>query len=163
MAIGAIQTLLAANPDVRNQRALILAAESELLALPDNQKLSVEDLTTHTFAPGIYTREMRIPAGKMAAGKIHRFGHISIMSAGELLVFTEDGVVHLLAPATIVSKPGTKRVVFALQDTVWTTVHPNPDNETDVATLEARYIAPSYDDVPVLAQNAPTIEGSGAP
>jgi hypothetical protein len=59
-------------------------------------------------------------------------------------VWTEDGCSNITAPACVASPPGTKRVFYAHTDLVWTTFHPNPDNETDVAKLEALLIAPDF-------------------
>jgi hypothetical protein len=41
-----------------------------------------------------------------------------------------------------VTEPGTKRIVYAHEDTVIHTFHGNPDNETDLDLLEQRYIVP---------------------
>ena len=57
------------------------------------------------------------------------------------MVWTEDGMREVAAPFTMVSRPGTKRVGYALEDAVWTTVHAT--TETDLAKLEAELIAPS--------------------
>ena len=78
---------------------------------------------THRFADGVYAREMLIPAGHLIVGKIHKYGHLNIITKGLVSVLTEFGVETLEAPTTFVSKPGTKRVVFAHEDTVWTTLH----------------------------------------
>jgi hypothetical protein len=44
---------------------------------------------------------------------------------------------------TFISAPGTKRVVYAVEDTVWTTVHVS--NETDLDKLETQLIAPTFE------------------
>ncbi len=41
--------------------------------------------------------------------------------------------MDLVAPVTIVSQPGTKRAIHALEDTVWTNIHAT--NETDLDKL----------------------------
>lgn len=74
-----------------------------------------------------------------------------------MLVFTEgEGVRELRAPVTFVSSPGTKRVVYALWHTIWTTIHVT--DKTDLAEIEEEIIAPSYDDLPKL--EAPTEESA---
>jgi hypothetical protein len=102
----------------------------------------IEIETFHHFAPGIYAREARLKAGTVATGKMHAGEHLNIISAGAIEVWTEDGMKVIRAPFTFVSLPGTKRVGLALLDTVWTTIHANPDNEKSLATLEGRYIIP---------------------
>ncbi|MFM9928212.1 hypothetical protein VLK31_34955 [Variovorax sp. H27-G14] len=113
----------------------------------------------HVFAPGMYLRTIFIPAGTFLVGKIHKHQHGNILSQGHVRVFTEGGgVKELHGPVTMVSAPGTKRAVFAVTDTVWSTIHLNPTNETDLAKIEADVIAPTYADYEqfLLGENAMT-------
>lgn len=128
-----------------------------MLLVPNNAEMSMrqkvfsiedrirEELTpvecpvTHHFSKGIYAREMFIPKGTVLTGKIHKHQNLNIMSQGELSVLTEDGIKRVKAPFTVVSPPGTKRVAYAHEDTVWTTIHPT--DETDVDKIEAEFIA----------------------
>lgn len=98
---------------------------------------------THHFAPGLYAREIFIPAGVLIVGKIHRHAHVNTISRGRVVVATEFGLNELVAPVTFVSQPGTKRAVLAHEDTIWTTYHPT--DETDLAKIEEYVIAPSYE------------------
>lgn len=116
-------------------REQIQALEAELAQLPTRiHELPVK----HHFAPGVYAREMTIPAGVMLTGKTHRTQHLNIVSAGDITVWTEQGMKRIRAPYAFVSYPGTKRVGYAHADTVWTTVHAT--NETDLEKLEAEMI-----------------------
>ena len=45
------------------------------------------------FAPGIYAREMTIPAGTTVVGAVHKTENLAIISKGRLLVATPDGPV----------------------------------------------------------------------
>lgn len=101
-------------------RDQIVALEQEMLAMPEHQ---IEIVPRHYFAHGLYAREITIPKGAVLTGKIHLFEHINIISKGDISVMTDDGVRRITAPATIVSKPGIKRVGWAHEETVWTTVH----------------------------------------
>lgn len=98
---------------------------------------------THHFAPGNYAREMLIPAGMAIIGKIHKHAHVNVISQGEIHVVTEFGTKRLKAPLTFISQPGTKRCVYAITDTVWTTIHPT--DETDLEKIEEQVIAPNYE------------------
>lgn len=113
--------------------------------------------TRHHFAKGLYAREIFIPKGTLLTGKIHKHEHLNIVSKGEISVLTEDGPQRVKAPCTIVSRPGTKRVGYAHEDTVWTTIHAT--NETDVEKIEAEMIAASYEEY--LAFIAPALEDKG--
>lgn len=97
---------------------------------------------TNYFAPGLYAREVLIPAGTTLTGKIHKYANLSIMSAGALLLHMEDGTTQeVRAPFTYVAPPGTRRAATALEDTVWTVIHAT--EETDVAKIEQECIAES--------------------
>lgn len=102
------------------------------------EQLPIEPV--HHFADGLYAREITIRAGTILTGKVHSTEHLNIVSAGRIAVWTEDGMKIVAAPCTLVSRPGTKRVGFALEDTVWTTIHANPQNLTDLAALELALI-----------------------
>jgi hypothetical protein len=94
----------------------------------------------HHFADGLYAREILIRAGTILTGKVHSTEHLNIVSKGRIAVWTEDGMKIVAAPCTLVSRPGTKRVGFAIEDTVWTTIHANPENLTDLPALELALI-----------------------
>jgi hypothetical protein len=99
----------------------------------------------HVFAPGAYARTMRIPAGTVIVGKIHKHAHLNILSQGTVCVMTEtEGDRQLTGPLTMVSPPGTKRAVYAITDAVWTTIHLT--NSTDLEEIEAEVIAPTFED-----------------
>lgn len=116
----------------------ILALERMMLAEP---QMDLEPI--HYFADGIYARELVIPAGTLIVGKIHRTRHLNIVSKGKIAVVTESGEKVISAPCTFVAEAGTKRVGFALEDTVWTTIHAS--KETDLVKLEDELIAPSFE------------------
>ena len=87
----------------------------------------------HYFANGMYAREMTRPAGAIVTGAIHKTTHFCILSQGRVHVMSEDGIEEFVAPAIIISQPGTKRAIHALEDTVWTNIHAT--NETDLDKL----------------------------
>ncbi len=96
----------------------------------------------HFFAPGCYAREITMPEGMVVIGKIHRHAHVNVISHGKVRVLTFEGWQEYTAPCTFVSSPGTKRVVYIVEDTVWTTIHIT--NETDLAAIEREVIMPDY-------------------
>tara|TARA_R110002012_G_scaffold220010_1_gene391501 strand:+ start:272 stop:748 length:477 start_codon:yes stop_codon:yes gene_type:complete len=119
----------------------IVEYQEYLQTLPGGFDLPVQ----HTFSDGVYAREAFLPKDSIVVGKIHRHGHLNIISRGKVVVVTEFGIQHLEGPITFVSKPGTKRVVRALEDTQWTTIHLNESNTQDLAELEKQIIATSYE------------------
>lgn len=99
----------------------------------------------HRFPPGLYVREIFIPAGACVVGKIHKHSHLNFISSGKSTVITKDGLETLEGPCTMISTAGTKRALYAHTDLVWTTVHLNPSNTQDLDKLEDEIIAPSYE------------------
>jgi hypothetical protein len=130
--------------------ALDLRAKIDRLEALMRSEPQVEIEPVHYFAHGLYAREITIKAGTLLTGKVHRTEHLNIVSKGRIAVWTEDGMREVSAPFTMVSRPGTKRVGYALEDTVWTTIHAT--EETDLVKLEAILIAPSHE---ALALDAP--------
>jgi hypothetical protein len=121
-------------------RENILSLQDKLAEMPQ-----IECPLKHHFTEGAYAREILLPADSYVIGKIHRHAHINVISQGECYVLTEEGIKHLKAPLTFVSLPETKRVVYAVTDVVWTTVHAT--NETDLAKIEEYVISPTYNDL----------------
>jgi len=101
----------------------------------------------HTFDPaGAYARELLLPAGSIVVGKVHVHAHLNIVSRGYCKVWTTDGEKMIdarLKPVTFMSEPGTKRVVFSLEDTYWTTVHLT--EKQDLKEIEDEIIVPESD------------------
>jgi hypothetical protein len=103
----------------------------------------------HIFAPGAYAREIKLPQGSFVIGKIHKHAHLNFITKGKVRVLTESGPVEMTAPYTFVSEVGTKRIVYAVEETIWTTVHVT--EETDLEKIEDYVIAKSYDELAALS------------
>ena len=98
----------------------------------------------HSFSHGVYIREMFMQEGSVVIGKLHKYSHTWFLLQGELLVATDEGTNHYVAPCYVNAPEGTKRVIHAVQDSVFVNVHPNPDNITDIDELEDRLACVSY-------------------
>ena len=104
----------------------------------------------HTFADGIYVREITIPAGIIMTGKIHLHDHPNFLLKGSVTVYTEEGGAELLvAPCSMISPKHTKRALYTHQECVWTTVHLNPSNITDIDKLEKQIVVETYEELEV--------------
>lgn len=97
----------------------------------------------HRFTPGMYSRQIFMPAGTLITSKIHKTEHQFIVSQGVLSVYNaiDDKMDVIEAPYHGITKPGTRRVLYIHEDTIWTTFHSIADltgNETDddVHTME---------------------------
>lgn len=126
-------------------RAKICHIEELLKQAEDVDKI-YEYPTKHTFTDGAYIREISIPAGNLVVGKIHRYEHLNFISKGRVTVITEEGgVEELVAPVTLISPAGVKRLLFTHEDTVWTVVHVT--QEKDLEKIEEICIAKTYTDM----------------
>jgi hypothetical protein len=85
----------------------------------------------HFFSPGVYAREITIPAGTLLTGRIHKYTQLNILSGGEISVLTDDGMKRVCAPFTVVSPPGTKRIAYAHSDCTWTTILATDETDPD--------------------------------
>jgi len=126
--------LLAPKIEGDKLRTRIFDLQEQMLSEPQ-----VQCEIKNIFGPGVMLREMTIPAGVVVVGAEHKSRHLNIISKGRIVVWTEVGMKELSAPCTFESMPGTKRAGYALEETVWTTIHENPGNETDIAVLCERY------------------------
>lgn len=131
----------------RRARRMILNIQTACQGLPDGERMDESPPLQHHLSPGIYAREIHLAAGTLVVGKIHRHRHLNIISQGCVTVFTERGHEIHTAPASFISEPGTKRVVWTKDDAIWTTIHPNPTNEQHVPTLEAMFVADDYSEL----------------
>ena len=104
-------------------------------------KLPQQDLPTeHYFSGGMYCKKLWRPAGTLIVGKVHKKDHFFVCAAGEIIAWSEKGMVTLKAGDIIESKAGTKRVTLAVQDSIGVTVHQT--DKTDLEEIEAELIEP---------------------
>jgi len=99
----------------------------------------------HTFVDGAYIREITMPKGWIFTSKIHKIEHPYFVMKGDCSVLTEEGMVRIKAPHWGVTKPGTKRVLYMHEETIWATVHSNPTNTKNLEEIEEQLIAPSFE------------------
>jgi len=124
-------------------RATILRFEDALRGLPQT-----DCPLKHTFAPGMYAREIFLPAETFIVGKIHKHAHLNIITRGRCTVVTEFGRKEIDAsngPVTFTSDACAKRALFTHEDTIWTTVHLT--DSTDLAAIEREIIAPDFQEL----------------
>jgi len=113
--------------------------------IADKSLQEAEVKLSHTFAPGVYMRTAFVKAGAVIVGKIHKHQHGNILASGRATVVTEGGgTQHIEGFLPMVSEAGTKRVVYAHTDLIWTTIHLT--NSTDLAEIEKELIAETYAD-----------------
>lgn len=86
----------------------------------------------HMFTPGLYAREIHMPAGSLLTSKIHKTEHQFRITQGHVAVLDQNGEwAFLEAGHKGITKPGTRRLLYCFTDVVWETFHP-----TDKTTVE---------------------------
>ena len=116
-----------------NQVALSLdSIEAAMLCAPQ-----VECSVQHHFGPGIYIREVTIPAGTLAVGHAQKYEHLNIVLQGKVAVVEGGGVKVIEAPAIFVGMPG-RQFGYVLETCVWQNVYAT--TETDIEKLEQHFI-----------------------
>jgi len=124
----------------------VAALENEMHKLPDAKYGDDVAPLKHTFADGLYIRQITMPKGMLLTSKIHKTTHPYFVLKGDVSVLTEQGTVRIKAPFSGITKAGTKRVLYIHEETVWATVHAT--KQTDLKKIETEVIAKSYDELP---------------
>ena len=94
--------------------------------------------TEHYFSGGMYCRKVIRAANTLIVGKIHKKAHFFLCAKGEIIAWTEKGMKTLKAGDIVESQPGTKRVTFAVEDSIGITFHVT--DKTDLNEIEAELI-----------------------
>ena len=111
----------------------IEAMMPELRAMPQAQCVE-----KHYFGPGLYVKEVTMPAGSVIVGKPHKVEHLCVMLQGKMKLLKDDGeVIEVSAPATFVGKPGRK-VAYIIETVVFQNIFAT--DETDVEKLEHMFV-----------------------
>ena len=138
--------------EVARARANILHLEEAMKELEGYDKEGKEICRiTHYHAPGLYGREMWMPADCLITGKIHKTEHICVLSKGKVTVSDGGEVNTYEAPATIISKVGAKRAIYAHEESVWTNFHATELNDPE--EIEADIIAQTFEELDALIEH----------
>tara|TARA_R100000935_G_scaffold58460_1_gene95692 strand:+ start:1949 stop:2401 length:453 start_codon:yes stop_codon:yes gene_type:complete len=129
-------------------RKALVDLEKQLLSIADDKYIKTGDNDLfplkHSFAHGIYVREMKMDKETFVIGKIHKHDHIWFLLSGYLIVATENGTEEYKAPCYVKAPAGSKRAIYAVEESIWVNVHTNPDNIQDLEVLEKEIIAKNY-------------------
>lgn len=117
-------------------RQKVDALQEQLSKLPQ-----YEPETRHYFHGGMYCREVFRPAGVLVVGAVHRKEHFYLIVSGTVKITDGEGQVQEVSgPYLFLSKPGTKRAVYAVTDTLCMTFHAT-ESKT-VADAEQELVEP---------------------
>lgn len=108
---------------------------------------NVEVEYNHYFTPGVYTREMFLPANTVWTGQIHKDSSINIITKGHVRVVTDEGTYDIHGPHTFISGPGVKKALHVITDTIWVATYPWDGVTTDFKELAKQHLYDSYEAV----------------
>ena len=118
-----------------NSREKILELERTLINAADGVNIEGDGKSVmtdskiapikHTFADGVYIRQMDMMKDSIVVGAIHKHLHVWFLLTGHVTVATEDTTEDYIAPCYVVSTPGAKRVILANEDSIFVNVHKN--------------------------------------
>ena len=139
-----------------NSREKILELENTLINIADGINIEGDGkhIVTdgkiapikHSFADGVYIRQMDMLKGSAVVGAIHKHLHIWFLLTGHVTIATEDVTEDYVAPCYVVSTPGVKRVILANEDSIFVNIHKNPSNTRDLDELEKEIVALNYEE-----------------
>ena len=118
-----------AMPDLMREK--VQSLQDALLQLPQ-----YEPLTKHYFHGGMYCREVFREAGVLVVGKVHKKEHFYLIVSGTVAITTDEGVQRITGPQLLLSKPGTKRAVYAETDALCMTFHATETKSVEDAEIE---------------------------
>lgn len=118
------------------QSVLANAAPTEVL-IEELSKLPQTPMPLeHRFQDGVYIREISMPADTFVIGHVHKHQHWNIILTGRALVSMEGEMREVCAGDVILSGPLVQKTLYIIDEMRWITVHSNPENIQDIATLE---------------------------
>ena len=101
------------------EQHLISLADGENI-IADNGNIVYHDKFKykHTFADGIYVRQMTIAKDEVIIGAIHKHLHVWFLLSGNITVLTSGELEEYKAPCTVLSEPGVKRVIYGNEEII---------------------------------------------
>lgn len=117
-------------PEALAEKQLLDEFEAELATQYEPAHCPV----SHLFTPGLYVRQMLIPAGTALISLEHLTEHPFVVMFGRLRILSTTDPPALVEGGHIgVTQSGTRRVAFAEEDTLWVTFHAT--EETDIEKI----------------------------
>jgi len=134
---------------------LISIADGENIIGNGNEIIYPEKLWEykHSFAEGLYIREMKMRKGQLGFSAIHKHSYGFFLLTGTLASSKDDGVEEFIAPCYIISPQGAKRIVYAIEDCTIVTVHANPTNTEDLDELAKMNVVFKWDEYEEYLKN----------
>ena len=146
-------------------RTLVTKLENDLIEMADGENIVAgtkdNPIVTnssiipieHFFMDGVYIRKMTMHKDVTVIGAIHKHLHMCFLTEGHLVVADESGTTEYKAPCHIIATPGVKRVLYALEESVWYNTHKNPTSTENVREIEENTVALNYEEYDEYIKN----------
>ena len=82
-----------------------------------------------------------MPKGEIVVGAIHNHLHAWFLMKGRVLISNNGEEIDHIAPCYTISEPGSKRLIYAVEDSVFVNVHKNPSNTKDIEQLQEEIVS----------------------
>jgi hypothetical protein len=129
------------NAEVTQHGAGVATNKIDLLQKELSTQPQVACPVSHHFGPGIYIREVVMPAGIVVIGKYHLHDHLCNMIEGRMLVVGEDGKrKEVVAPCVFMAKKGRK-TAYIFETVRFQNIYST--DETDVEKIEHMMVSDS--------------------
>ncbi len=129
----------------REMRELLRSVHERMKQLPNCLGKNPYPLK-HSFADGLYIREISVPATHLTITARHKKQNVTVVTKGKLSILEVSGEKFIEAPALFITEAGTQRAIYHHTDVVLTTIHANPTNETDIDKLEDMIFAFDFEE-----------------
>jgi len=136
------QRLQKRNGIVELEKSILKFVDGENILKGDSEVFPLK----HTFTDGVYIRQMSMKKDSFVIGKIHKHNHVWFLLTGKISVVDERSTIDHIAPCYVEAPAGSKRMIYAEEDSIWVNVHANPTNTTDLEELEELIIAKDYEE-----------------
>jgi len=103
----------------------------------------------HTFCDGLYIRKITSPPGSLISSGIHKKEHSWFLMQGRMSILSEEGIKEIKAPASGITKPGTKRLIYTHNECIFTTVHATDCKDVD--SVEKEICAADFNDKDIVS------------
>ena len=146
------------SPALIKERASIKAlAASMAVGIESGELTALETITNHFFVPdtktglNVYARELKLPKGAVAVGKIHKGQTLNIISQGKFDTIIDGETVSIEAPHIWVSQPGVQKAAYITEDVTWINIHITEYNsESKLPLIEKDVIAKTFEELDLI-------------
>jgi|TARA_R110000824_G_scaffold213252_4_gene399537 quercetin dioxygenase-like cupin family protein len=96
---------------------------------------------THKFADQIYIRQMDMKKDQVVVGCMHNHLHAWFLMTGSVTINDNGKIIEYVAPYYTISKPGARRIIRAIEDSIFISIHKNPSNTKNKKKLEKEIVS----------------------